>query len=109
MIYELGERRPRFAGDYYVAPNAAVIGSVVFGVNASVWFNVSIRGDNDDFYYQVRDTVKGIQGVHGNYVIDNAAGYQRNQRKGGKRSAHVATLELAAVVHAVRQERQRGQ
>jgi len=47
MIYELGERRPRFHGDYYVAPNAAVIGSVVFGVNASVWFNVSIRGDND--------------------------------------------------------------
>jgi carbonic anhydrase/acetyltransferase-like protein (isoleucine patch superfamily) len=47
MIYELGERRPQFQGDYYVAPNAAVVGSVVFGVNASVWFNVSIRGDND--------------------------------------------------------------
>src|SRR3954469_25610611 len=47
MIYELGERRPEFRGDYYVAPNAAVIGSVVFGANASVWFNVSIRGDND--------------------------------------------------------------
>ena len=41
--------------------------------------------------------------------VQAAAGYQRNQRKGGKRSAHVATLELAAVVHAVRQERQRGQ
>jgi carbonic anhydrase/acetyltransferase-like protein (isoleucine patch superfamily) len=47
MIYELDERKPVFQGDYFVAPNAAVIGSVVMGPNASVWFNVTVRGDND--------------------------------------------------------------
>ena len=47
MIYTLGERRPVFKGDYYVADNAAVIGSVVLEANASVWWNVTIRGDND--------------------------------------------------------------
>src|SRR6187397_1786731 len=47
MIYELGDRKPAFKGDYYVAPNAAVIGSVVMEPNSSVWFNVTIRGDND--------------------------------------------------------------
>jgi carbonic anhydrase/acetyltransferase-like protein (isoleucine patch superfamily) len=47
MIYELGERKPTFEGDYFVAHNAAVIGSVVLGANASVWWNVTIRGDND--------------------------------------------------------------
>ena len=47
MIYELGERRPTFNGDYYVAQNAAVIGSVVFEPNASVWWGVTIRADND--------------------------------------------------------------
>ena len=47
MIYQLGDRKPIFKGDYYVAPNAAVIGSVVMEANASVWFNVTIRGDND--------------------------------------------------------------
>ena len=26
MIYELGDRKPAFKGDYFVAPNAAVIG-----------------------------------------------------------------------------------
>ena len=47
MIYELEDRKPKFLGDYFVAPNAAVIGSVVMGPNASVWFNVTVRGDND--------------------------------------------------------------
>ena len=47
MIYQLDDRRPVFKGDYYVAPNAAVIGSVVMEANASVWWSVTIRGDND--------------------------------------------------------------
>ena len=47
MIYQLGERKPVFKGDYYVAPDAAVIGSVVMEHNASVWWNVTIRGDTD--------------------------------------------------------------
>jgi carbonic anhydrase/acetyltransferase-like protein (isoleucine patch superfamily) len=47
MIYQLGERRPRFLGEHFVAANAAVIGSVVMAANASVWWNVTIRADND--------------------------------------------------------------
>ncbi|HET9578905.1 MAG TPA: gamma carbonic anhydrase family protein [Usitatibacter sp.] len=47
MIYQLDDRKPVFRGDYFVAQNAAVIGSVVFENNASVWYNVTIRGDND--------------------------------------------------------------
>ena len=47
MIYELGNRRPTFDGDYFVAPNAAVIGSVRLGHNSSVWWATTIRGDNE--------------------------------------------------------------
>ena len=47
MIYTLGERRVEMRGDCYVADNAAVIGSVVLGHEASVWFNSVVRGDND--------------------------------------------------------------
>jgi carbonic anhydrase/acetyltransferase-like protein (isoleucine patch superfamily) len=47
MIYQLDDRKPRLAGDNFVAPNAAVIGSVVLERNASVWWSVTIRGDND--------------------------------------------------------------
>ena len=47
MIYQLHDRKPSFKGDYFVAPNAAVIGSVVMENNSSVWWNVTIRADND--------------------------------------------------------------
>lgn len=47
MIYQLDDRKPTFRGECFVAHNAAVIGSVVMEHNASVWWNVTIRGDND--------------------------------------------------------------
>ena len=47
MIYSLDERHVEFRGDYYIAPGASVIGSVVLGHNASVWFNCVLRADND--------------------------------------------------------------
>lgn len=47
MIYSLGDRRVEFRGEYFVADSATLIGSVVLENNASVWFNVLIRGDND--------------------------------------------------------------
>ncbi len=47
MIYELGDRKPVIGEGCFVAPNAAVIGSVAMKRNASVWFNVTVRGDND--------------------------------------------------------------
>ncbi len=47
MIYALDQRQPVFRGDHFVAPNAAVIGSVVMEANSSVWWNVTIRADND--------------------------------------------------------------
>ncbi|MCB1692084.1 MAG: gamma carbonic anhydrase family protein [Pseudomonadales bacterium] len=48
MIYSLGDRKVEIRGeDYFIADNATVIGSVVLMNNASVWFNVVIRGDND--------------------------------------------------------------
>lgn len=47
MIYRLDDRTPTFRGEYFVAPNAAVIGSVVMEPRSSVWWSVTIRGDND--------------------------------------------------------------
>jgi carbonic anhydrase/acetyltransferase-like protein (isoleucine patch superfamily) len=47
MIYSLGDREVITRGDYWVADNATVIGSVVLEHNASVWFNCVVRGDND--------------------------------------------------------------
>jgi carbonic anhydrase/acetyltransferase-like protein (isoleucine patch superfamily) len=46
-IYALGDKRPVIAPDAWIAGNAAVIGSVILGEAASVWFGAVIRGDND--------------------------------------------------------------
>ena len=34
-------------GDYWVAPNATLVGRVILERNASVWFNAVLRGDNE--------------------------------------------------------------
>ncbi|SRR5258706_7573863 len=47
MIYSLGDRKVITRGDYWVADNATVVGSVVLEHNASVWFNTVVRGDHD--------------------------------------------------------------
>ena len=33
--------------EYWIAPNAPVIGNVILKKNASVWFGAVLRGDND--------------------------------------------------------------
>ncbi len=34
-------------GEYWIAPNASVIGNVILKVNASIWFGAVLRGDNE--------------------------------------------------------------
>lgn len=47
MKYTLGGRKIIAKGNYWIAPGAQVIGTVVFENNASVWFNAVVRGDDD--------------------------------------------------------------
>ena len=48
MIYSLGDKKLKETSeDFWVAPNAAVIGDVELKKNSSVWFNATLRGDND--------------------------------------------------------------
>ncbi len=48
-LYALGDKQPQLPpeGEYWIAPNAVVIGDVILRPGASVWFGVTIRGDND--------------------------------------------------------------
>ena len=48
MIFSLGNRKVEFKGEpSFIAPDASIIGSVEIHNNASIWFNVVIRADND--------------------------------------------------------------
>ena len=49
-IYSLDGVAPRVpeSGNYWVAPDATIIGNVILDENASVWWGAKIRGDNDE-------------------------------------------------------------
>jgi len=47
MKFTFEDRKVVCKGDYWIAPDAIVIGSVIMGPNASVWFGCIVRGDND--------------------------------------------------------------
>ncbi len=48
-VYNLGAATPSLPAEdeYWIAPNAVVIGNVVLKKNASIWFGATLRGDND--------------------------------------------------------------
>ena len=48
MKYSLGNDIVQVHRDgNWIAPNAALIGQVIMGKDASVWFNATLRGDNE--------------------------------------------------------------
>lgn len=48
-VYSLADSRPQLPseGEYWIAPNATVLGNVILHSGASIWFNAVVRGDND--------------------------------------------------------------
>ncbi len=45
-IYQLDHKTPKVATSAWIFENAVIIGDVTIGEHASIWPNVSIRGDN---------------------------------------------------------------
>ncbi|HEX9886734.1 MAG TPA: gamma carbonic anhydrase family protein [Longimicrobiales bacterium] len=48
IILPFNGRRPVIAIDAFVAPSAVLIGNVVIGPQASIWFGAVLRGDDPD-------------------------------------------------------------
>jgi len=49
-LYRLGDKQPQVGDNAWIAPNATVIGNVHLGANASIWWNATVRGDNDPIH-----------------------------------------------------------
>lgn len=49
MLYQLEDNIPETpdSGDYFVAPDAVVIGRVILAERTSLWFNAVLRGDQE--------------------------------------------------------------
>ncbi|RAP43260.1 gamma carbonic anhydrase family protein [Rhodovulum viride] len=56
-------------GDYWVAPDANVIGKVILGAGASIWFGSTLRGDNEPI------TVGAGTNIQENTVCHTDMGY----------------------------------
>ena len=46
-IYQLGEHQPQIAASAYITESANLIGKVMIGEQASIWFGCTLRGDNE--------------------------------------------------------------
>ena len=46
-LYQFGDSQPEIGENTWIAPNATLIGNVRLGANSSVWWNATVRGDND--------------------------------------------------------------
>lgn len=57
-VYELEGKRPALHPTAWVAPSADLIGEVILGEDASVWFGAVIRGDNTAITIGARSNVQ---------------------------------------------------
>ena len=64
MIYSLQDRIPQLAETSYIAPSADLIGSVQMGALSSVWFNCTLRADNDQIIIGDKSNVQDNSALH---------------------------------------------
>lgn len=96
-LYSLGERRVEFIGeDWYIAPGAVVIGSVVIHPQSNIWFNVVIRGDNDRIVIGERCNVQDGAVLH--VDPDRPLTLGRNVCVGHKAMLHGCTIGDGSLV-----------
>lgn len=64
MLYTLPDRVPQIHPTSYLAPSADIIGSVIIGEQASVWFNAVLRGDNDSIHVGAHSNIQDNAVLH---------------------------------------------
>jgi gamma-carbonic anhydrase len=55
---------PAFGRDVFIAPNATVVGKVVLGDEANVWFGAVLRGDVGSITIGARTNIQDLTMVH---------------------------------------------
>lgn len=66
MIVEFEGKRPIIAPTAFIAPTATIIGNVIIGDEASVWFGAVIRGDHGRIVVGARTSVQDNVVIHVN-------------------------------------------
>lgn len=68
-IYELEGRKPQLPdeGEFWIAPDAQVMGNVILRRNASIWFGAVLRGDNDPIEIGENSNIQDGTVIHTDY------------------------------------------
>ncbi len=91
-MYALGDAQPQLppSGQYWIAPNAQVIGKVILHKNASLWFGVVARGDMDTL------SIGESSNIQDNSVLHSDTGFPlcigKNVTVGHKAMLHGCTI-----------------
>lgn len=72
--FELDGKRPRVHPDAYIAPTAVLIGDVVLGARASVWFGAVIRGDSSSVSIGAGTNVQDNAVIHCSHDFPTVVG-----------------------------------
>lgn len=92
-VYQLGKMRPALPenNDFWIAPNAFVIGNVIMKEGTSVWFGTIIRGDNETV------TIKEGTNIQENTILHTDLGFPieigKNCTIGHKAMLHGCVIE----------------
>ena len=90
MIYILDDRQVQLRGETFIAPNATLIGDVTLEDQASIWFNVVIRGDNDQIHIGAGSNIQDGSVLHVDPGFPLSIG--RNVTVGHKVMLHGCTI-----------------
>ena len=63
-LFRLGEKQPQLDENTWIAPNATIIGDVHLGANASIWWNATLRGDNDPIHIGANTNIQDGSVLH---------------------------------------------
>ena len=90
MIYTLGDQTVKASGDYWVAPNATVLGNVLLKNNASVWYGAVLRGDTELITIGENSNIQDLSVIHCDYGFPTVVG--DNVTVGHKVMLHGCTI-----------------
>jgi carbonic anhydrase/acetyltransferase-like protein (isoleucine patch superfamily) len=63
-LFRLGDKHPHLGTNAWIAPNASVIGDVRLGDDASIWWNATLRGDNDPIHIGANTNIQDGSVLH---------------------------------------------
>lgn len=96
MIYELDGIRPQIHPTAWVAPTAVLIGNVIVGAQANIWFGAVLRGDNEPIVVGEGSNIQENSVLHTDMGFPLTIG--ANCTIGHKAMLHGCTIDAGSLI-----------